>query len=55
MRKARAGQILISLRAFAALEARVAADCVSELTPQGFLRPVTTYGIRALKAAAASP
>jgi class 3 adenylate cyclase len=47
---AEAGQILISQRVFAAVEAAVAAEPVDELELKGFGRPVAAYEVRSLHA-----
>jgi adenylate cyclase len=43
--EASAGQILISPRAYVAVEAQVRAECIGELNLKGFLKPVTVYNI----------
>jgi class 3 adenylate cyclase len=40
------GQILLSQRAFAALEGKVEAEPVNELNLKGFARPVRAYEVR---------
>jgi class 3 adenylate cyclase len=43
--EAAAGQILLSPRAYVAVEARVRADCIGDMTLKGFLKPVTVYNV----------
>jgi adenylate cyclase len=45
---AQAGQILISQRVFAAVEAAVDAEPVPDLTLKGLSRPVTAFNVRGL-------
>lgn len=47
--EARAGQVLITQRAYAATESMVQAECVGNLSLKGFLKPVTVYNILELK------
>jgi adenylate cyclase len=47
--EARAGQILVTQRAYAATEAIVQAECIGSLSLKGLLRPVTVYNILELK------
>jgi class 3 adenylate cyclase len=44
------GQILVSRRVLATVEALVEAEPVGELTLKGFRRPVSTFNVRGLKA-----
>ena len=46
---AEAGQILISQRVFAAVEASVEAEPIPGIELKGFARPVTAYAVRALR------
>ena len=48
------GEILISQRAFAAIEHQVEAEPVGELTLKGFARPVTAYRVLRLDEGARS-
>jgi class 3 adenylate cyclase len=47
--EARAGQILVTPRAYAATESMVRADGIGDLSLKGFLKPVTVYNILELK------
>lgn len=47
--EAKDGQILLSQRAFAAVEDVVEAEPMGELTVKGFSRPVATYNVKALR------
>ncbi|HEY6073879.1 MAG TPA: adenylate/guanylate cyclase domain-containing protein, partial [Anaerolineales bacterium] len=51
--EARAGQILVTPRAYAAAEAVVRADCIGDVSLKGFLKPVTVYNILELRGEAA--
>ena len=46
--QAAAGQILLSQRAYAALEAQVEAEPVADLQVKGFARPVQAYALSGL-------
>jgi adenylate cyclase len=48
--QAEAGQILLSQRAYAALEEQIAAEPVSELQVKGFAHPVQAYALSGLQA-----
>jgi class 3 adenylate cyclase len=47
--EAQGGQILVSQRVYAAVEALVEAELLGELELKGFHRPVTVYNVAALK------
>jgi class 3 adenylate cyclase len=49
--EARAGQILVTPRAYAATESLVKAECIGELTLKGLLKPVIVYNILEFQAA----
>jgi class 3 adenylate cyclase len=48
--RAEAGQILLSQRAYAALEEQVEAEPVADLQVKGFARPVQAYALSGLVA-----
>jgi len=47
--EARAGQILVAPRTYAATESIVKAECIGDMTLKGFLKPVTVYNILELQ------
>ena len=53
--EARDGQILLSQRAFAAVEALVESEPVGELTVKGFSRPVAAFNVKAMRPEVAAP
>ena len=53
--EARAGQILLSQRAYAAVEELVVGEAVGELSLKGFSRPVAAHNVLGLREAAGTP